>query len=225
MKLLTLIKNNYLPIYVISLPDQLKRRDSIKNLFKKLNLKFEFIDAVKGAELNAGVFYQKNLNSYRRPLSPGEMGCSISHQIAYEKLVNSIHKYAIILEDDVILKNMSLLELEINLNDIDDRLIILGGQEGLRRGKLLSCVRKSKVKFYNSIKYAWFFQRTCAYIIAKNHAASVINLWKEKTFLADEWYFILSNSNIKGLGYIPIFAHPIDLNDSLIERERESISN
>lgn len=224
MKLLDLIVKNLIPIYVISLVDQTDRRNSVTNLFKQINLEFNFVNAVRGSKLDAGFFYNRNNNFYRRQLTPGEMGCSISHQVAYNELLKSPHEYMIILEDDVILNDLKFFEVEFDLDANKDCLIFLGGQEGLRRGRLLSCVRNSKVQFFKNIIFAYFFQRTCAYIISKRRAKDLINLWERKTFLADDWYYILSNSNFKSVGYIPIFKHPTDLTDSLIEKERLSIN-
>ena len=42
---------------------------------------------------------------YVKEVRPGEIGCTLSHQKCYRKLVESREKYALILEDDIVIRH------------------------------------------------------------------------------------------------------------------------
>lgn len=220
MKLSDLLNKNYIDVKVISLKSQDDRRRKIDEVFRKHNVKYSFINAIDGRLLLAADYYKFSKNSYRRALSPGELGCSLSHQLAYHELVNSNFDYSLILEDDVIFNKESYLDFEFDEKLLQDNIFFMGGQEGLRRPLLLSAVRSSRFNIYKSLLPAKLLQRTCCYIISKKCAQEVINLWKKKAFLADDWYYILSHTSYTGIVYFPLFSHPVDLSDSTIENER-----
>lgn len=74
----------------------------------RLGLKFEFVDAVDGSassppELAARSHSRDTLRLLGRNLTPGEIGCGLSHLRLYRRLLDSGLEEAVILEDDVIL--------------------------------------------------------------------------------------------------------------------------
>ncbi|MCH9664364.1 MAG: glycosyltransferase family 25 protein [Gammaproteobacteria bacterium] len=93
-----------LPIYVISLKRATERRQQIKERLDGLGLKFELIDAtderqgLSDAELS--LLGLSSQSDYKPSLTPGALGCLISHLRCYQKLLSSSSEYALILEDD-----------------------------------------------------------------------------------------------------------------------------
>ena len=103
-------------IYLINLDQDKDRLLFMDSQFKKLKLEYERIPAINGKEyLMSGNFYlydydkskseniNKNITGMGRALTPGELGCAISHQICYENFLASTCDFALIMEDDVIL--------------------------------------------------------------------------------------------------------------------------
>lgn len=93
------------PTYVISLQRATARRKVLAKRLQAINLPYEIIDAtderegLTAKELNL-IGGQENLRKYKDKLTPGALGCLISHLRCYEKLLNSEHQFAMVLEDD-----------------------------------------------------------------------------------------------------------------------------
>jgi glycosyl transferase family 25 len=90
-----------IPIFIISLKDS-PRRGLIGPAMERLGIPFEFFDAVDGrrmsqAELAAA--YEGSRPKFQH-LSPGEIGCALSHMSIYRKMVADNIPAAIVLEDD-----------------------------------------------------------------------------------------------------------------------------
>lgn len=101
-------KNKFV-VYVISLNDAYKRRESIAKELKKQNINdFHIIDAVRGSDLTASekktcVFQnKKNDHKWYIKLNNGQIGCSLSHLKAYKELLKTNYQFALIMEDDAI---------------------------------------------------------------------------------------------------------------------------
>jgi len=98
---------NHVPIFVISLSDAKDRRRRIAKNLRKLGLEFIIVDAIDGRtklpdEFNDQV--DRDTANWRlgRPIVDAELACALSHVNVYQRLVDSHHKAAIILEDDAI---------------------------------------------------------------------------------------------------------------------------
>ena len=94
------------PVFVINLNKSRKRMARISNRLDELEVPFERIPAVYGAELSQKeleINYDPELNAkvYRRELPCGEIGCYISHIKAWKIIVERKLRCAIILEDDI----------------------------------------------------------------------------------------------------------------------------
>lgn len=106
---MTLPAGQACPIYVVSLPDAHERRAGIRQQLDAQGLAFEFVDAVRGSALSAEERAEKvgpvaeMKARINRGLSDGEIGCALSHQNIYEKVLNEGHACAMVLEDDALL--------------------------------------------------------------------------------------------------------------------------
>lgn len=222
-----------LPIFVISLLEDLERRASISKIMKKLSVDFEFIDAVKGKNLSQEELSQINLNFVesreRRKLALGEIGCTLSHLKAYKLMKERNLEWCCILEDDVILDNrfgmfMSTLKQD-DLVGLEDDILFLGGQNGTKASKYISCSFWGKKNighelFYKTIKSEKYLYRTCCYLINIKVGGELINMASNDFFLADEWRYFKNNGIVKEFYLADFVNHPIDLVHSHIEKER-----
>jgi glycosyl transferase, family 25 len=104
-----MFKKNYsnMKIYVISLPSALERRQFMDRQLKALGLGYELVDAINGRELTSDQeeMVDRNWKQRRKGegLSPGSIGCSLSHAFVYKKILSDGVEQAIILEDDAVL--------------------------------------------------------------------------------------------------------------------------
>lgn len=100
--------NNHssLPIHVISLPQETQRRARMQDQLARLNLPFTFFDAIDGRTLPPGqplpYDEKRRLRIFGKPLTPGEIGCLLSHKAVLEQIAQSDARLALVLEDDVI---------------------------------------------------------------------------------------------------------------------------
>jgi len=95
-------------IFVISLSESTDRQQFIKTQLDKNNTSFDFITAVNGKELTDSekekLYDDKKAKKIRRELTPGEIGCALSHKTIYDKMIKENIKRAVILEDDITIK-------------------------------------------------------------------------------------------------------------------------
>lgn len=89
-------------IFVINLERSFERKLALQRRFNELGLTAEFIKAVDG-----NVLTQEDIKAKTCPLNyaflPGEIGCALSHQLVYKKMLDEGISDALILEDDVLL--------------------------------------------------------------------------------------------------------------------------
>lgn len=91
--------------FVINLDHSVQRWESIKNKLDKFNIYYERVSAVDGRKLDInklGVIAKVNNLLCQREITPGEIGCFLSHRMCWEKLSASNYDFALIMEDDIL---------------------------------------------------------------------------------------------------------------------------
>ncbi|EGR2241155.1 TPA: glycosyltransferase family 25 protein [Vibrio cholerae] len=213
-------------IKVISLKSEVHRKEKIKNVLSCCN--FEFLDAINGKEMKASDYFElfschTSKRRGRKFLTPSELGCFLSHKKAIDDFILSDNNWLLVLEDDVdVVDNLSeFIPLIEGLRT--DSIYILGGQDGLSSFKYVilgksetAGVKRVMMKTYKKI------YRTCCYLVHRNTALEIQALMHKYRFMADDWAFIIRNTNINNVFYKRLFSHPVDLCSSTIELERDS---
>ncbi len=92
--------------FVVNLRQDAERKKHMRSILNVLNIDAEFIDAINGKDLNdIDHFINKNktisLKKVGRKLSPGEIGCALSHQLIYKIIIKESIQSTLILEDDI----------------------------------------------------------------------------------------------------------------------------
>jgi glycosyl transferase family 25 len=113
-----------LPMYCISLASAVRRRELVTRQARLLGLThFHLVEAVDAASLTTGTLQAGDLYDeasaikyHGRPLTRGEIACSLSHGDLYERIIAAGHPYAVILEDDALFVPTRLDRL--NLGDL-----------------------------------------------------------------------------------------------------------
>ena len=83
--------DNMIPVFVISLSRSAERREMACKQMKHLGIQFSFFDAIDGRNLTEGdvglvdMVEAKAFSGHE--LSPGEIGCALSHIKLYEMMV------------------------------------------------------------------------------------------------------------------------------------------
>ena len=94
-------------IFVITLTGSKERQANIQNQLDKFNLEYEFLFGVDGRKLTQteidNFYDSKKAKTFQRELNHTEIGCSMSHKLVYEKMINENIDCAIILEDGILL--------------------------------------------------------------------------------------------------------------------------
>ncbi len=97
------------PIILINLDRSPERLDAMRRQLGGLGLAYDRLPATDGARLDPGTlarYYSEalNLRQYHKRLTSGEIGCYISHLRAWEMIVARGWDYALVLEDDLVLR-------------------------------------------------------------------------------------------------------------------------
>lgn len=92
-------------IFVINLPGQSDRRISISTQLDSTGLGYEIVPAVDGRKLSSeelGAHYRRDSveAGVRREMTLGEIGCALSHQSVYRRMIEQGLPWAVIVEDD-----------------------------------------------------------------------------------------------------------------------------
>ncbi|MEN9852176.1 MAG: hypothetical protein RI996_119 [Candidatus Parcubacteria bacterium] len=108
--------------FVINLNSETKRYQYMKEQLDAAGILFEKIEAINGREYKPTESEYTEHEAIQRngaALSKGELGCALSHRIAYQKAIESNEEYSLILEDDVVLPNnlKEIVEREIQMNN------------------------------------------------------------------------------------------------------------
>lgn len=94
------------PVFVINMLRDEGRRAAMSRRAGEVGLALEFFPAVDGRALSSADLLRydslRRRQYFGRDLTPGEIGCLLSHRRLYEKIVAENIPVAVILEDDVI---------------------------------------------------------------------------------------------------------------------------
>lgn len=226
---------NSLKIYIVSLHDEKKRRISISKQLDKLGLEYEFFDAINPKANEEYLKYYDEREAKKnngRGLSLGEIGCALSHQFIYEKILNNDYKYTLILEDDALLGD-KLLSFLASVDDIDLKWdVILLGYSKVSKTDLIKLSRFNpiggKTFQFGTFKIGKVLKNstcgTVAYLINKNGAKKIYR--NNANLLADNWPYFDERLGLRIYHCRPFLVFEDYLHfDSSIESERLLISN
>lgn len=173
------------PIFVISLKNS-PRRDIIAQRLNGLKLNFKFIDGINGKTLSQDelnnidyTFYPQQF-AVRKPLTVGEIGCTMSHLYIYNMMQEQNIDKAIILEDDAIVSQEFEHIVLDSLNKVPNTMDILFYEHG--KAKTYFC-KKNLIEGYRLVHYCTpskrskrTITRTTAYLITQEGANKLLKL-------------------------------------------------
>lgn len=123
-------------VYIVNLERSVDRRSYMIDMLNNYQgLDIELIKAVDGRLLSEyerhTLFDTKRFSkTMLKEVRPGEIGCTLSHQKCYQRLIKSENKSAIIFEDDLVVKEdftPLIPRIEAWLDNDESRLLLLSG--------------------------------------------------------------------------------------------------
>ncbi len=224
-------------IYVISIEAENSPR-LIKFIeqpfFKDTAVNYQKI-GIKGADLATKDYFELAVKGRSQPLSPGEVGCTLSHLEALKQFLASGDDYALILEDDAILPpklTLANLENEVEAIDLPGNIILSLGGIQMKECRKVRGVYKETLFFKKTVLEVVpdFYHRVCytvAYIVDQAMAQTLIN-YHSMLRRADDWSYLFDFNRNASIYMTYIVDHPVievgerNLELSTIEAERES---
>ncbi|CCQ12671.1 glycosyl transferase, family 25 [Pseudoalteromonas luteoviolacea B = ATCC 29581] len=105
-----MIKLMNCPVYVINMDSSIERWETTFARLQSIGMNATRISATVGKALKeneVAAWYDENANAKRhhRPLTPGEIGCYISHFKIWQALVEQNQPYCVVLEDDLTIES------------------------------------------------------------------------------------------------------------------------
>lgn len=195
--------------YVINLKSNPERKEYMERvLYPFPFIKPVFIEAVDGREMRfselENTFDQAGAyRRYGRMMSSGEVGCTLSHLECCKKLLESGEDYAIVFEDDLVLRNNPLLEdalyeiAQMEMTDSPAITILNGDYWYLSKSSLNETYSLAKV-----------FDAVCAGAYMINVAAAKKLLEMGPDHIADDWRSIKKH----GIALFASYPHMGDQN-------------
>jgi len=185
-----------LPIFVLNLEKDKKKRRYMETLFEKNNLSVEFIKGVVGTllryeEVKTAYSEELAISSIGRKLSLAEIGCALSHKKIYQGMVNQEEDVALILEDDVYFDEglMDVLKTIGNF-PLNWEVILLGHHGGASRGQVTKCSlwgwRRLNSRYNLKIPSDRVFG-TYGYLISQRGARKLLSCTNELTMPIDHY--------------------------------------
>ncbi|WP_323660372.1 glycosyltransferase family 25 protein [Pectobacterium versatile] len=210
--------------FVVNLERDKNKKDQIQDECRKAKLDYEIISAVDGRELSHNELSSKVHHISINYLSKGEIGCALSHQKIYKKIVDDDIDYALILEDDVEIPqdiNVFLRQF-LNIKDKRQGDVFLLYPSGLR-------FTNRKINITQEYFFYEVYNASCThgYIISSKAAKKLIRINNPVILVADAWLWFYQVSLLKvyALNKELIKAYDVDKSLSSIEAERLLLLN
>ena len=192
--------------YVINLENAFARKQYMQKQLEELPfLSPEFVIAVDGRKMtkegqNQKFNIEKFKKNYSREVRPGEIGCTLSHQKCYQKLMDSGEEYALILEDDIVLNDYyqdGILDRVYPLLCTNrPKIVLLSGWYWYLR----SC------KLFENYRIAKVYDAYLAHAYIINRSAAKLLIESRPFICADDWWYIRG----KGVKLWALLPHVVD---------------
>ncbi|CAI3128176.1 glycosyltransferase family 25 protein [Acinetobacter baumannii] len=205
-------------IYIVSIEDESSPRlvkFLSQNFFKSSDVNYKKI-GIKGIDLPTKQYFEQAVKGRIKPLTPGELGCTLSHLKALELFLESEDEYALIFEDDAILPDdLTIDKLKQELEKISlppNLLFSLGGIQ------MKECLKtRGEFKDYNFLNKKVlevvpdFFHRACyafAYVVDRKMAETLLK-YHHKIRKADDWSYLFDFDSTVHILMSFIIDHPV----------------
>lgn len=196
-------------VFIVNLKKAVDKRQRMEAQLQKVGVTdYQFIEAVYGADLTAEELSEKVYDYPNCALTPGEVGCALSHIQIYQTMVKEGTPYALVLEDDVTLPD-----------DLADFLQAVKPSIDKPYAKIITLAEANKISLFRRFfRYKDFGEYTavtafCTYAYLVNIAAARTlskNLLPVK-YEADMLIHFRENGWLKQFNvFYPQYIHPME---------------
>lgn len=220
-------------IFVINLEKSVERKQQILSQLKSIPIDFniQFVKAIDKNVLNdAEIAKYCDFSIYERR-SIGEIACALSHRLVYQKIIDEKIDFAVVLEDDVMIKEYFFDVVRELYNKYKSECLPCNSiikLDSEKPGSLYSRIKITKqgritysVKIpVREVTFAW------GYCIDNAACSTFLTQWPKMCFVADEYKVIKKKINLLLLQPTLITENPTFSCDSIILQrgKNESIS-
>ena len=182
-------------IYVINLPEAKERLFRMHETLSALGVKYKIIPAVKGKDWMESTGIKPFSTILHKYLSPGEVGCYLSHKKAWKEIMNSSKKFGVVLEDDAVFGD-ELLDFLEQLNNSSLDFDIIHVENVVKNNQSFLTSSDSCVSFEQTKIYRLFSPSiaTGVMIVSKAGAQKLLHLTDSMYEPADEIVFNIYSS-------------------------------
>lgn len=175
--------------YVINLEASKERKVYMDSVLKEFGtLDIEYIKAVDGRNMSIeekNKYFDRKKFKKRNSIEvrDGEIGCTLSHQKCYRKIVNENIEYALILEDDIEIcgdLNNAIILVDRFLKTEEPMVILLSGRYWYT----------SKKSIDNNHKLTNVYDAFLTHSYLINNSAAKLLIEDKPYILADDWMYI-----------------------------------
>lgn len=202
------------PIYVISLSTAHERRAFMLEQLQKLNIHFEFFNAVHGTQNPDHPLFKKYDDKERRrrrgpgvSLNLGQLGCFASHYVLWEKCVE-LGGPIILLEDDALILEPAFSAFYNNANDFADVYGLVWLQPEL--GKQRRDIALGKFKGFDVKKFLKGATGTTGYMIGPGAAQALLDYCQTWIYPVDTTMKRFFEHGVEAIGIEPVCIRPQD---------------
>lgn len=191
-------------IFIVNLKKSAERRRKMEDQLHTLGLSAEFIEAVDG-RLMSDDERKRVTAEVNYAFLPGEIGCALSHQKIYRKIIDENIENALILEDDVVLNDdFKNVLAHISIPADSPSVILLSRSNKFFKKPL------EKITHQHSLHKTLHATTAHSYIINNRAATSLLNGLNPIWIVADKWGLFEDMSLVDVYSVVP---HPVHLSD------------
>jgi glycosyl transferase family 25 len=179
--------------YVINLPRSTERRAHVTQQMAQLRIPYEFVDAVEGRELSEAQRAElvDEAAVARQPywLTPGTIGCTLSHRIAHQQIRDGDDDVGFVVEDDVVLPPDAAEVLEEIAGHMRGREAVLLYYRSFQPC-LFSSQDAEDLSRWGQLLYPIDVRQpitTAAYLITRQACAQLVDILVPVRAAADDW--------------------------------------
>lgn len=177
--------------YVINLDRSPERMLQMHGMLQQLDLPFERISAVDGNALSSERIREvTRLAPGRKSPTAGQIGCFLSHRLAWERIALGQDDYGLVLEDDVIFaSNFKQVVTDHQLYKAGADIIRL---EGWPERAWISANGREVCDGYRAHRLTWDTYGTCGYLISRRCARKLVEAARHYSAPIDHMMFTTS---------------------------------
>lgn len=210
-------------VYIISIEDIQSPRwiqFTSQAFIAQLDSNFVKVGVI-GTELSCKDYFNLAVKGRSKPLTPGELGCTLSHLEAIHQFLKTDDDYALIFEDDALIpEDLKLDQLEQALKAYHPPQNLLFSIGGIKMKECLKVRGRSLAPFLGQKVLSVvpdFYHRACyafAYIIDRAMAQTLLN-YHQQIRKADDWSYLYDFDSSVHLYMADLVKHPdIHANDT-----------